>query len=71
MGNFNVGDKVRVECWRGFGTGGEDVVTALDVRYDEKTGEAIPIVRVGDSWYNDSNGDSYKQEKMYYIYKLS
>jgi hypothetical protein len=70
MSKFNIGEVVQVECWRGFGSGGQGVVQEIKTLYDENTGTPYDVVRVGDSWYDGTTGDSHKQKTMYYIHKI-
>lgn len=71
MNNFEVGDKVMVECFSGLGTGGPDTITSAEIRYHSKTGEPYRVVFCEEHMFDDKTGNALSAPTAYYITKVT
>ena len=64
---YKIGRKVMVEAERPFCSGGPSVITDIDIRYNEITGEPFRVYKIdGKLW--DENGGCYSNPQfMYYV----
>ena len=70
--NKNVGDEVWIDGYTSMAQQnfGKRIITGIDYRFDETTGEKYKIIQIDNDWYDSRDGGCYSnKDSMYYITK--
>jgi hypothetical protein len=63
-----VGDKVKYQCYSGFGDSGVEVIEKISIQYDENIGEAYNVVWLsGGRKFDARDGSAINPPMAYYI----
>jgi len=69
VSKYGIGHKVYVDGLTSLASGGGyDVITDVDIRYDQLTGEPFHIYKVGDRWWDEDGGCYSQPNYMYEVY---
>lgn len=63
--NVKVGDKLVIDSYVNFCTGGIEEVTKIDTRFNSKTGKPYKVIVTDSGKYRASNGMSIKRSPYY------
>ena len=68
---YQVGQIVHIDGDSSFCTPSDEVITEIEVRYDEKTGQKYQLVICGNEHYRSDNGACVKGPSAYYLAGLA
>ena len=66
-GDFKIGGEVIVDCYTSFGTMSTEIITDIQLKYDQDTGEGYRIICIGDHHFDSRTGEALTPPLMYYI----
>lgn len=72
VSKYGIGHKVSISGDYGMAAQGShyDVITDVDIRYDQLTGEPFHIYKVGDRWWTENDGVGGDYSNPHYMYDV-